>query len=82
MRTTVRLDQELLAQAKALAARTHRTLNELIEQALRARIEVERSAQRPAGSIPTFSGRGPRPGIDINDTSTLLDQMEGPVDPD
>lgn len=82
MRTTVRLDQELLAQAKAHAARTHRTLNELIEQALRARLEVERNTQRPAGPVPTFSGRGPRPGIDINDSATLLDQLEGPVDPD
>lgn len=76
MRTTVRLDEELLAQAKAHAASTRRTLNELIEESLRARLASELTPRSPAGPVPTFAGRGPLPGVDINDSASLLEQME------
>ena len=76
MRTTIRLDDELLAASKALAARTGRTLTKVIEDALRQSL-----AQRPdqAGEpvrLPTFAGRGLRPGVDLDDSSGLLDVME------
>ena len=35
MRTTVKIDDQLLADAKAQAARSGRTLNEVVEDALR-----------------------------------------------
>ena len=34
-RTTFRIDEEILAEAKALAARQHRSLNPVMEEALR-----------------------------------------------
>ena len=37
-RTTFRIDEEILAEAKALAARQHRTLNSVMEEALRRMI--------------------------------------------
>jgi predicted HicB family RNase H-like nuclease len=39
-RTTFRIDEEILAEAKALAARQRRSLNSLMEEALRRMIKT------------------------------------------
>lgn len=77
MRTTIRLDDALLARAKSLAARTGRTLTAVIEDALRAALAQGRS--RPLAervSLPTFGSGGLRPGVDLDDTAALLDRMD------
>jgi hypothetical protein len=78
MRTTVRLDDQLLAQAKETAARTGRTLTQVIEDALREALARRPSAPRPDDrvSLPTFGGDGPLPGVDLDATSELLDLMD------
>ena len=82
MRTTVRLDDDLLRQAKAFAARTGRTLTAVIEDGLREALarHLGRQGQPPA-ALPTFKGKGLRPGIDLDDTAGLLDIMKGGRDP-
>jgi predicted transcriptional regulator len=53
-RTTVRIDDELLAELKALAARQHRTLNSVMEEAFRRMIAAaHEQEQRPWVSLPT-----------------------------
>ena len=77
MRTTVRLDDGLLAQVKKYAAQRRKTLTAVIEDALRqtlARQKILRRA-RPV-RLTTFKGRGPLPGIDLDDTASILDAME------
>ncbi len=77
MRTTVRLDDHLLMEAKQLAARTGRTLTAVIEDALRQ--TLNRGQKRPGSrrvKLPTFPGRGIRPGVDLDDTASLLDLMD------
>jgi hypothetical protein len=81
VRTTIRLDDQLLAEAKSLAARTGRTLTRVIEDALRQSL-----AQRPGDAggpvrLPTFGGRGLRPGVDLDDSADLLDVMESRAHP-
>ena len=77
MRTTVKIDDQLLADAKAQAARSGRTLNEVVEDALRESLaRRDRSVREAAVELPTFSGRL-QPGVDLDDTSALLDLMEG-----
>jgi hypothetical protein len=78
MRTTIRLDEELLAEAKAYAARHHRTLTSLIEEALRQRLaELDKYRAHPRKSLPTSTaGGGTRPGVDLDDTAALLDVMD------
>ena len=81
MRTTIRLDDELLAEAKSVAARTGRTLTKVIEDALRQSL-----AQRPGDAggavrLATFGGRGVRPGVDLDDSAGLLDVMESRARP-
>jgi hypothetical protein len=78
MRTTIRLPEDLLAEAKHLAARTGRTLTAVIEDALREVLaRAEGRVQSPPFRLPTFSGGGPLPGVDLDDSAALLDVMEG-----
>jgi len=78
MRTTIRLDEQLLARAKEHAARTGRTLTAVIEDALRQSLEAStRADAEPRVPLPTFRGEGLRPGVDLDDSAGLLDIMEG-----
>jgi hypothetical protein len=79
MRTTVRLDDSLLEQAKREAARRHQTLTTLIEQGLRLVLAQHRGPiRRKRVKLPTCrAGGGVLPGIDLNDSADLLDVMEG-----
>jgi hypothetical protein len=77
MRTTIRLDEHLLREAKQMAARTGRTLTSVIEDALRE--SLARSRQRPRRhrvKLPTFKGNGLVAGVDLDDTAALLDVMD------
>jgi hypothetical protein len=82
MRTTIRLDDELLAQAKQHAARTGTTMTGLIETALR-RVLAGRSDARPRSRVrlTTIGGKGLLPGVDLDDSAALLDWMDRPNDP-
>ncbi|HMD97073.1 MAG TPA: type II toxin-antitoxin system VapB family antitoxin [Terriglobia bacterium] len=77
MRTTIRLDDELLLEAKRAAANTGRTLTAVIEDSLRETLARRRQpGRRRRVRLPTFKGTGLRPGIDLDDSAALLDRME------
>jgi hypothetical protein len=77
MRTTVRLDPGLLADAKKLAAASRRTLTAVIEDALREVLSRRRRARsKRLVKLTTVGGRGVNPGIDLDDTAALLDAMD------
>lgn len=79
MRTTVRLDDELMLRAKSYAAERGATLTQVLESALReklARGQVNPQA-RERRALPTFSGGGLQAGVDLHDTAALLDLMNG-----
>jgi hypothetical protein len=78
MRTTVRLDEDSLSRVKQLAAEERTTLTAVLEQALREMLA--RRKQRHGGvrvALPTFKGEGLQPGVDLDDTSSLRELMEG-----
>jgi Ribbon-helix-helix protein, copG family len=78
MRTTVRLDDDLLREAKAHAAATERTLTQLIEDALRETLARRAAAtKRPRIELPVFGGGGLQPGVNLDSNAALLDLMEG-----
>lgn len=79
MRTTVRLDDALLNQAKREAERRGETLTALIEQGLRLILTNSRTRrQRDPIRLPVSrAGGGVLPGIDLNDSAALLDSIEG-----
>ena len=77
MRTTVRLDPHLLAEAKRVAAATGRTLTAVIEDALRESLSRKgKSRKRSDLNVPTFRGHGIHAGIDLDNSAALLDLME------
>ena len=78
MRTTVRLEDALLEQAKREAARRGKTLTALIEQGLRLVLTEPRKRARPRVKLPVCRlGGGVLPGVDLDDSSALLDLTEG-----
>jgi hypothetical protein len=78
VRTTIKIDDGLLADAKAQAARSGRTLNEVVEDALRESLaRRDRAVRESAIELPTFSGSRLAPGVDLDDSSALLELMEG-----
>jgi hypothetical protein len=82
MRTTVRLDPHLLAEAKKVAASTGRTLTAIIEDALRESLSRRSTpATRGKTRLPTFKGNGVVPGVDLDDSRNLLELMENHRDP-
>lgn len=71
------MDDGLLQEAKLLAAREGLTLTAVLENALREMLERRRMLRRDKRMpLPTFKGRGLQPGVDLDDTSALLDHME------
>lgn len=76
MRTTIRLDDDLLREAKTYAAETQRTLTAVIEDALREVLRRRREApSRAPVRLRTVGGTGTRPGVDLDDSRALLDLM-------
>lgn len=80
MRTTIRLDDDLLRRAKAHASASGRSLNDFIADAVRVALTPR---GRGAGKVdlPSFRGRGPQAGVDLDDTAGLLDLMEEATSP-
>lgn len=76
MRTTVALDDNLLATAKRIARRRGVSLGRVIEDALRLAFERGSSkSDRP--TIPVFTGgTGPRPGIDLSSNRALYEVLD------
>ena len=78
MRTTLQLNEHLYHMAKQLAAKTHRTLTAVIEDALRETFS-RRTHLSPKGTrakLPIFDGKGLQPGVDLDDSGALLDLMD------
>lgn len=78
MRTTIRLDDELLTRAKRAALERGTTLTAVIEDALRRALAPERPATRDDVHLPSSRGDGLQPGVDLDDTASLLDLMDEP----
>ena len=83
MRTTIRINERLLKEAKQMAARSGKTLTSIIEDALRESLSrQQRSGQREPIHLPTYRGKGLQPGVDLDDSAALLDIMESSNDSD
>lgn len=82
MRTTVRLDDDLLREAKRYAAEQGTTLTAMLDQALREILARQgREPQLERIPLPSFKGRGLQAGVDLDDSASLLELMDGGDDP-
>ena len=76
--TTLRLSDALIRKAKAHARKNDLTLTAVMERALST--YLAESAEPPSAkpfTLPSFDLGGPLPGVDLDDTSALLDLMDG-----
>jgi hypothetical protein len=76
MRTTINIDDALLAEAKQVAARTGRSLTDVVEDALRESLHRRHGTARRAVELPVFGEEGLQPGVDLDDSAALLDLMD------
>ena len=82
MRTTIRLEDDLLLQVKQIAAHSNKTLTSVIEDALREMLaRQKKTKERVPVRLTTVSGSGLQPGVDLDDSAALLSLMEEPSDP-
>jgi len=76
MRTTIKIDDRLLAEAKSRAGESGRTLDAVVEDALREAIARRAGADRaPRAKLPVFRRGRPVPGVDLDDSAALLALM-------
>jgi hypothetical protein len=72
-----RPDRERL---ERLSARLDATKSEVLRRGLEALETVTRPSARPASPppppLPTYRGEGLQPGVDLDDTASLLDLMD------
>jgi hypothetical protein len=82
MRTTINLPDELIQRAKKAALEADTTLTEIIANALRESLSRHRrKGPRKEFKVITYGKGGVFPGVDLDDTSGLLDLMDGIDDP-
>ncbi|MFP3942810.1 MAG: DUF6364 family protein [Alphaproteobacteria bacterium] len=74
MKTTLNIDDTVMAQLKSEAARQGRTMSELVETALR---NLFRARNEPAELPPLPVFHGGEPLVDIADRDALYQAMEG-----
>lgn len=74
MKTTLIIDDQVMARLKSEAARQGKTLSEVVEAALRLFLEKSDRVVR-VKPLPTFDGGGCL--VDISDREALYKAMEG-----
>jgi hypothetical protein len=77
MRTTISIDDALLAEAKRIAVGRRCSLSELLSEALREFVTARKSpGPSQAVRLLTFKGQGIQPGVDLDHNASLVDLME------
>ncbi len=75
MRTTIAVDDHLLAAARRRGRERGQTLGQVIEGALRR--ELAEQAQSEPVAVPVFrGGDGPLPGVDLRSNRTLREVLD------
>jgi hypothetical protein len=77
VRTTINVDDGVLARAKEFAARHRRTLNSVVEDALREMLaRYEARAESPKVDLVVVTGDGLMPGVDLDSSAALHELLD------
>lgn len=81
VRTTVTIDDQLLDEAKVIAARTRRSVSSVLEDALRELVARHQHARRsqPLADLPTDGTGGLRAGVDLMDREQIAELLRDNV---
>jgi hypothetical protein len=74
MKTTLNIDDTVMAQLRREAARQGKTMSELVETALRLLFQSRKGREKPS-PLPTFKSGGTL--VDVADREALYHAMEG-----
>lgn len=78
MRTTISIDDRVLAKAKERAHAHHLTLGAYIEKAVRRDLVADRETAEQVPTFPVFTrGTGVAPGVDVTTNRGLYDALDG-----
>lgn len=76
MRTTIRIDDDLYREVKAIAARAGRTVAAVLEDAVRRGLDVSEHRARERYEVrPTGTG-GLRPGIELSSNAGVAEILD------
>ena len=76
MKTTLDINDQLLANAKALAAQQRTSLTRLIEEGLQLRLRAQAAAPRGKQRLPVIKGRGGLlAGVDPISNKAMLEAL-------
>lgn len=75
MRTTLNISDDLLAEAKILAVRTHRSVGAVVDDALRILLRSNAVEEPAHWTFPTSGSGGLRPGVNLEDREALADLL-------
>lgn len=77
MRTTIDMDAHLLAEAKQRAAMHHRSLSDVVNDALRVAFSnAARQRTKTRINLPVDGGSGLMPGVDLEDRHAILELLD------
>lgn len=76
MRTTITLNDDLYREVKTRAAQQGCTVGSVIEDAIRGLVTRSAVGESTLPDLPTYSGGSVRPGLDLSDTSALMDLLD------
>ncbi len=79
MRTTLTLDDDLVARLKAEERRTGQSFKDLVNSLLRLALSVRHASARKAPFVVRARPLGARRGISLDNIGELLEQIEGPL---
>jgi hypothetical protein len=84
MRTTIRLDDHLLAEVKQLAMCSGKSMTVLVEEALREMLARQRfQAKSPRTKpLPSWGEGWLQPGVDLDNSAALWDLLDDLDAPD
>lgn len=77
MRTTIRLDDDLMREAKIRAAEQGITLTRLIDESLRERLSARPQPKKTGPfRLRSYGEQGTRRGVDLDDNRAVRDLMD------
>jgi hypothetical protein len=76
MRTTITIDDHLLAEVRRRAADLGKTVSQVIEDSVRDSLSRRGDAEREPFRVVPFRGGAVRRGVDLDDNAALLALME------
>lgn len=78
MRTTLTLDDDVLAKLKAEMRKTGASFKDVVNEAIRTGLLLQDKAAKQKPFKVNAKPMGLRPGLNYDSTSELLEQIEGP----